>query len=107
MIFAHVLPNCLSPIIVSGSLLVATAILTESGLAFLGLGDPNVMSWGYMIGASRDFLRHAWWLCAIPGIAIAAHCSPSTGGRRVERYAQSQSPAGPAAWTRSFSTYAT
>jgi peptide/nickel transport system permease protein len=70
VIFAHVLPNCLSPIIVSGSLLVATAILTESGLAFLGLGDPNVMSWGYMIGASRDFLRHAWWLCAIPGIAI-------------------------------------
>jgi peptide/nickel transport system permease protein len=70
VIFAHVLPNCLSPIIVSGSLLVATAILTESGLSFLGLGDPNVMSWGYMIGAGRDFLRHAWWLCAIPGIAI-------------------------------------
>jgi peptide/nickel transport system permease protein len=70
VILAHVLPNCLSPIIVSGSLLVATAILTESGLSFLGLGDPNVMSWGYMIGAGRDFLRHAWWLCAIPGIAI-------------------------------------
>jgi len=70
VIFAHVLPNCLSPIIVSGSLLVATAILTESGLSFLGLGDPNVMSWGYMIGAGRDFLRHAWWLCAVPGIAI-------------------------------------
>lgn len=70
VIFTHVLPNCLSPIIVSGSLLVATAILTESGLSFLGLGDPNVMSWGYMIGASRHFLRHAWWLCAIPGIAI-------------------------------------
>jgi peptide/nickel transport system permease protein len=65
-----VLPNCLSSIIVTGSLLVATAILTESGLSFLGLGDPNVMSWGYMIGASRNFLRHAWWLCAIPGIAI-------------------------------------
>ncbi|HTR86540.1 MAG TPA: ABC transporter permease [Reyranella sp.] len=70
VIVVHVLPNCLSSIIVTGSLLVATAILTESGLSFLGLGDPNVMSWGYMIGASRDFLRHAWWLCAIPGIAI-------------------------------------
>jgi len=70
VIFLHVLPNCMSSIIVTGSLLVATAILTESGLSFLGLGDPNVMSWGYMVGASRDFLRHAWWLCAIPGIAI-------------------------------------
>lgn len=70
VIFLHVLPNCLSSIIVTGSLLVATAILVESGLSFLGLGDPNVMSWGYMVGASRDFLRHAWWLCAIPGVAI-------------------------------------
>jgi peptide/nickel transport system permease protein len=70
VIVVHVLPNCLSSIIVTGSLLVATAILTESGLSFLGLGDPNVMSWGYMIGAGRDFLRHAWWLCAIPGVAI-------------------------------------
>jgi peptide/nickel transport system permease protein len=70
VIFLHVLPNCLSSIIVTGSLLVATAILTESGLSFLGLGDPNVMSWGYMVGANRDFLRYAWWLCAIPGIAI-------------------------------------
>lgn len=70
VIFRHVLPNCLSSIIVTGSLLVATAILVESGLSFLGLGDPNVMSWGYMVGASRDFMRHAWWLCAIPGLAI-------------------------------------
>jgi peptide/nickel transport system permease protein len=50
--------------------MVATAILTESALAFLGLGDPNVMSWGFMIGAGRTFLRSAWWLCAIPGLAI-------------------------------------
>lgn len=70
VIFRHVLPNCLSSIIVTGSLLVATAILVKSGLSFLGLGDPNVMSWGYMVGASRDFMRHAWWLCAIPGLAI-------------------------------------
>jgi peptide/nickel transport system permease protein len=66
----HVLPNCLSPIIVTGSLTVATAILIESALSFLGLGDPNVMTWGFMIGAGRTFLRTAWWLCTIPGIAI-------------------------------------
>jgi peptide/nickel transport system permease protein len=70
MIFRQILPNCLSPIIVTGSLLVATAILIESALAFLGLGDPNIMSWGFMIGAGRTYLRAAWWLCAIPGIAI-------------------------------------
>ncbi len=50
--------------------MVATAILIESALAFLGLGDPNIMSWGFMIGAGRSFLRTAWWLCAIPGGAI-------------------------------------
>jgi peptide/nickel transport system permease protein len=70
VIFRHVLPNCLSSIIVTGSLIVGTAILTESALSFLGLGDPNVMSWGFMIGAGRTFLRSAWWLCTIPGVAI-------------------------------------
>lgn len=70
IIFREILPNALSPIVVTASLMVATAILTESALAFLGLGDPNVMSWGFMIGAGRTFLRTAWWLCAIPGIAI-------------------------------------
>jgi peptide/nickel transport system permease protein len=70
MIFGQIMPNCLSSIIVTGSLLVATAILIESALAFLGLGDPNVMSWGFMIGAGRTYLRTAWWLCAIPGLAI-------------------------------------
>lgn len=70
VILRHVLPNCVSSIIVTGSLLVATAILTESALSFLGLSDPNVMSWGFMVGAARDFLQRAWWLCAIPGVAI-------------------------------------
>jgi len=70
VIFRHILPNCLSPIIVTGSLIVATAILVESALSFLGLGDPNVMSWGFMIGAGRTFLRSAWWLCTIPGVVI-------------------------------------
>jgi peptide/nickel transport system permease protein len=70
IIFREILLNVFSPITVTGSLMVATAILIESALAFLGLGDQNVMSWGFMIGAGRTYLRTAWWLCAIPGIAI-------------------------------------
>ncbi|MEL6997201.1 MAG: ABC transporter permease [Pseudomonadota bacterium] len=70
IMLGEILPNCLSPIIVIGSLMVATAILIESGLAFLGLGDPNVMSWGFQIGAGRTLLRSAWWVCTFPGIAI-------------------------------------
>lgn len=70
IMLAEILPNCLSPIIVIGSLMVATAILIESGLAFLGLGDPNIMSWGFQIGAGRTMLRSAWWICTFPGIAI-------------------------------------
>jgi peptide/nickel transport system permease protein len=66
----EILPNCLSPIIVTGSLMVATAILIESGLAFLGLGDPNIISWGFQIGAGRSVLRSAWWVCTFPGLAI-------------------------------------
>ena len=70
VILRHILPNCASPIIVTGSLMVATAILIESGLSFLGLGDANLMSWGYLIGAGRTVLRTAWWVCAFPGLAI-------------------------------------
>jgi len=66
----EILPNCVSPIIVIGSLMVATAILIESGLSFLGLGDPNVMSWGFQVGAGRTLLRSAWWVVTFPGIAI-------------------------------------
>ena len=66
----EILPNCLSPIIVAGSLMVATAILIECGLSFLGLGDPNIISWGFQIGAGRTVLRSAWWVCTFPGIAI-------------------------------------
>lgn len=66
----HILPNALPPIIVVSSLMVATAILTESGLSFLGLGDPNQMTWGNMIGIGRTVLRRAWWMTAIPGTMI-------------------------------------
>lgn len=70
IILKQILPNTLSPIIVLASLMVATAILLESSLSFLGLGDPNVMSWGYMIGAARTVIRQAWWLSFFPGVAI-------------------------------------
>ncbi len=66
----HVMPNVVARIIILASLMVATAILLESSLSFLGLSDPNVMSWGYMIGAARTTIRTAWWLSFIPGIAI-------------------------------------
>jgi len=70
IIFVHILPNALPPVVVVSSLMVATAILTESGLSFLGLSDPNVVSWGYMIGVARSSLRTAWWMVAIPGLTI-------------------------------------
>ncbi len=70
ILWRHVLPNALSPIIVAGSLTVATAILLESALSFLGLGDPNVMSWGFMVGAGRTVIRQAWWMSVFPGLAI-------------------------------------
>ena len=66
----QVLPNTVSPIIVMASLMVATAILLESSLSFLGLGDPNIMSWGFQIGAARTVIRSAWWLSFFPGVAI-------------------------------------
>lgn len=70
IIMTQILPNAMSPIIVTASLMVATAILTESALSFLGLGDRNVMSWGFMIGAARTMLREAWWMSFFPGFAI-------------------------------------
>jgi len=70
IVWAEILPNCVSPLIVMASLMVANAILLESAISFLGLGDPNLMTWGYMVGASRTFLRLAWWMCLFPGIAI-------------------------------------
>ncbi|MBF9265376.1 ABC transporter permease [Paracidovorax cattleyae] len=70
IILTQILPNAASPIVVMASLMVATAILLESSLSFLGLGDPNQMSWGYMVGSARTVLRQAWWMAVFPGIAI-------------------------------------
>lgn len=70
VILSQVLPNAVAPIVVMASLMVATAILLESSLSFLGLGDPNLMTWGYMVGAGRTRLIDAWWISFFPGLAI-------------------------------------
>ncbi len=72
IILREILPNALPPVTVNASLTVGVAILFEAGLSFLGLADPNVMSWGYMIGAARVYLRDAWWPLTFPGLAIFA-----------------------------------
>ncbi len=71
IIFREILPNAMAPIIVTASVMVANAILTEAGLSFLNMGDPNLVSWGSMIGDGRPLLRTAWFLTALPGAAIA------------------------------------
>ncbi|MBN3566192.1 ABC transporter permease [Burkholderia cenocepacia] len=68
----QILPHVWPPLAVLAALMVATAILTESALSFLGLGDPSQMSWGFMIGAARNVVRDAWWLSIWPGLAIVA-----------------------------------
>ncbi|SSW67863.1 ABC transporter permease [Achromobacter agilis] len=68
--FLEILPNALPPVIVTTSVLVANAILIESALSFMNMGDPNAVSWGSMIGDAREMLRTAWYLAALPGLSI-------------------------------------
>ncbi len=70
IIFRDILPNALAPIIVLGSVIVASAILIESALSYLGLGDPNRATWGQMIASGRSVFRSAWYVSSIPGFAI-------------------------------------
>ena len=70
IIFTQILPNAAPVIIVMSTILVATAILMESALSFLGFGDPNVLTWGTMIGMGRGQLRDAWYIIAVPGVAL-------------------------------------
>lgn len=72
IIVGEILPNALPPVLVLASLTVASAILFESTLAFLGLGDPNVASWGRVIGEGRTLIRTDWFISAVPGLAIMA-----------------------------------
>ncbi|MEE3662055.1 ABC transporter permease [Brenneria sp. g21c3] len=70
ILLTQILPNSLSPIVVASSVLVSSAITTEAGLAFLGLGDPNVMSWGTIVNLGRASIRTNWYIAIIPGICI-------------------------------------
>lgn len=71
LIFRHIVPNALGPVIVLATLNIANNILLESGLTFLGLGvDPQVPSWGGMLADGRTYLQSAWWVSVFPGVAI-------------------------------------
>ena len=70
IIWKVIFPNALPPLIVSSTLSIGIAILFEAGLSFLGLSDPNIMSWGLMIGSGREYILDAWWVVALPGAMI-------------------------------------
>jgi len=70
LILRHMLPNVASSLVVLSTVVVSIAILVESALSYLGLGDPNTVSWGSMIAAGRPVFRTAWIVSAIPGFAI-------------------------------------
>ncbi len=71
ILFRHLLPNLIGPVIVLMTLNVANNILLESSLTFLGLGvDPMIPSWGGMLADGRTYLQNAWWVSVFPGLAI-------------------------------------
>lgn len=70
LMFHVILPNALPPIIVQSALMVGSAILFEAGLSFLGLTDPNVISWGQIIGSNRQYILESSFTVTIPGLAI-------------------------------------
>ena len=71
IIFRHIIPNSLAPVIVQGTLGVANAILSTAGLSFIGLGiHPPAPEWGSMLSGGRQYLRYAWWVTTFPGVAI-------------------------------------
>ena len=71
IIFKHLIPNALAPVIVAATLRLGAIILVEAGLSFLGVGvQPPTASWGNMVAEGRDTLIHAWWISTFPGLAI-------------------------------------
>jgi peptide/nickel transport system permease protein len=71
IIFMHILPNALAPVLVSATLGIASAVLTESALSFLGIGvQPPTPSWGNMLTQGKEVLGVAWWMSVFPGMAI-------------------------------------
>jgi len=71
VLMRHILPNALPAAVVVISVNAGTVILMEAGLGFIGLGDPRVISWGYLANNAQRFLRVAWWMALFPGLAIA------------------------------------
>jgi peptide/nickel transport system permease protein len=70
IILRHILPNAIQPVIVNSSLQIGQAILFEAGMSFLGLSDPNVVTWGQLVNVGAFHLVDAWWLAFFPGIAL-------------------------------------
>ncbi len=72
ILFRHILPNIIAPVIVIASFTMADTILSEAALSFLGLGiSPEIPSWGQMLADGRDYIQQAWWISVIPGLAIS------------------------------------
>ena len=71
VIFREILPNAIPPAVVVASILVARAILLEAGLSFLGLGDPNLISWGSLLSEAQERISASVWLALFPGLAIS------------------------------------
>jgi peptide/nickel transport system permease protein len=72
IVFVHLLPNLVSPILTIAVMELARIILAEAALSFLGMGiQPPEASWGLMLADGRDYLTKAWWLVTFPGVAIA------------------------------------
>jgi peptide/nickel transport system permease protein len=74
VMWSEILPNALPPAIAVASLEVAQAILIQTGLDFIGVGDPNTLSWGVMLRIGGAFLQQAWWLSVFPGLTIFIVC---------------------------------
>ena len=70
LVFRQILPNAIFPVIVNASMRVSAAIMTEASLSFLGLGDPNAVSWGWILNEAMRSFRIAWWLSFFPGLTI-------------------------------------
>jgi peptide/nickel transport system permease protein len=72
ILFSEILPNTIQPVIVNSTLLVGYSILTEAGLSFLGLTNPNIISWGQMISSAFQYVYYGWWLVVFPGVALSS-----------------------------------
>ena len=77
VLFKYILPNGIFPVVANTTRGMAGAILTEASLSFLGLGDPNVISWGQMIYQGKQYVTTAWWISAFSGISAMVIGTPT------------------------------